>query len=272
MKKFIFALVAIAATTSAAFASDLAAKAPAFKAPVATAYNWTGWYVGVNGGGDWANSNITETDIAPLVVNIPAAQRQFSMRHSGVMGGLQGGYNWQFAPNWMAGVEADIAFSNDRGNTTSGFLFGGAFPGNFMADTRTDWLATTRARIGFLPAERVLVYATGGAAFGHVKTNGSINNNFGAPLVLGAVPVCQNNSVCYQGSESKTAAGWTLGGGLEYAVWNNVTAKLEYLYVNLGARTLTLSPSPTTTGGGAATFAFGDSVYNIVRAGVNLKF
>lgn len=272
MRKFILALAAFAATASLGLAADLPAKAPAYKAPAATAYNWTGWYFGVNAGGDWGNSDITETDIAPLVVNIPAAQRQFSLHHSGVLGGVQGGYNWQFAPAWVAGLEADIAFSNDRGSTTSGFLFGGAFPGNFAADTRTDWLGTVRGRLGFLPMDRLMVYATGGFAFGHVKTSGSINNNFGAPLLLGAGPICQNNSVCYLGSESRTASGWTLGGGLEYAAWDKVTVKIEYLYVNLGTQTLALSPSPTTTGGGAATFAFGDNVYNIVRAGVNVRF
>lgn len=274
MNKFVLttAIIATLGFVASANAADMPARAPVYKAPIVAPYNWTGWYFGANAGGDWGRSDISETDITPLLVNIPAAQRQFSLRHSGVLGGLQGGYNWQLAPNWVAGVEADIAFSSDRGSTTSGFLFGGAFPGNFMADTHTDWLGTVRGRIGFLPVDRLLVYGTGGFAFGHVKANGSINNNFGAPLLLGAVPVCTNNSVCYLGSESKTATGWTLGGGLEYAVWDKVTVKLEYIYVNLGAQTITLQPSSTTTGGGAATFAFGDNVYNIVRAGVNLRF
>ena len=122
--------------------------------------------------------------------------------------------------------------------------------------------------------DRLLVYGTGGFAYGRIEATGSVNNNFGAGLLLGApgAPVCAANSTCYQGSESKTATGWTLGGGLEYAAWKNVTVKLEYIYVKLGAETLTLSPSATTTGGGSATFKFSDNVYNIVRAGLNLKF
>lgn len=174
----------------------------------------------------------------------------------------------------MAGLEADFDYLDHSGDTTSSFLFGGAFPGSFIASQRTKWIGTVRGRLGVLPMDRLLVYGTGGFAYGRIEATGSLNNNFGAGLLLGApgAPVCVANSTCYQGSESKTATGWTLGGGLEYAAWKNVTVKLEYIHVKLGAETLTLSPSATTTGGGSATFKFSDNVYNIVRAGLNLKF
>jgi outer membrane immunogenic protein len=269
-KPLVVAAAAIALLSAPAFAADMPTKAP-----LASPYNWAGWYWGLNAGYGWADPTVTETDNPPLLVNIPAAQRKFSFSHAGALAGVQAGYNWQYGRNWLAGLETDFDWANVRGNTSSAFLFGGAFPGAFTASSRTDWLGTLRARLGYLPTDRLLVYGTGGLAYGDVKRSGSILNNFGAPLILsaGAAPVCANNSVCYQGSDSKISVGWTLGGGIEFAGWNNVTFKIEYLYVNLGNGTLNLVPTSAITGTpGSATFKFSDNVYNIVRVGFNVKY
>ena len=251
-----------------ALAADLPAKAP----PIAP-YDWTGFYAGVNAGyGDIRGAAVTQNDNAPTLINILAAERRFSFApRSGFVGGVQAGYNWQMAPTWVMGVEADLSYLDGGRDTTSAFLFGGAFPGSFTASQQTKWIGTVRGRLGFLPTDRLLVYGTGGFAYGRIETSGSVNNNFGANLLLGA-PICAAQSTCYQGSESKTATGWTAGGGLEYAAWRNVTLRLEYLYVELGGETLALSPSATTTGGGSATFKFSSTAFNVVRGGVSFKF
>jgi outer membrane immunogenic protein len=271
LQKVLLALVAgtFVGTGSMALAADLPTKA----VPLAPSIGWTGFYVGLNAGyGKTKSTDVTETDAAPLIVNIPASQRTFSIDGSSrFTGGIQAGYNWQFAPKWVVGLEADINSFRSSGDATQNFMFGGAFPGSFTASRSTDWFGTVRARLGALPMDNLLIYGTGGFAYGNVKTSATINNNFGAGLVLG-VPVCAANSVCYQGSGSRTATGWTAGAGLEYAAWKNLSVKLEYLYVNLGSDTLTVLPSTTTTGGGSASFAFNNYVFNIVRAGVNVRF
>ncbi len=237
-------------------------------------YNWSGWYWGLNGGYSAADPKVTETDGAPLFLNFTPAERVFSFDHSGFMGGIQIGHNWQIDRRWLAGLETDFDYSGIRGNKTSPIAFGGAFPGAFSADTKTEWLGTLRARLGFLPADNFLVYGTGGLAYGEVKTSGAIINNFIAALQLGVppAPFCNGQSICYGGSGSKTSVGWTAGGGFEYAAASNVTFKLEYLYVNLGDQAIALAPSATTTGGGSATFKFSETVYNIVRLGFNVKY
>ncbi len=128
---------------------------------------------------------------------------------------------------------------------------------------------TTRARIGFLPSDRLLIYATGGIAYGNVQYAGSVASNFNGALSFGG-PTCAALSVCWQGSSSTASLGWTVGAGLELAVWNNVSLKVEYLFVDLGGASVTFGPTPTTTGGHPV-FNFNDMIYNIVRLGFNVK-
>jgi outer membrane immunogenic protein len=275
VKKVIIAVATVAALVgSPVWAADLAVKAPSPAA--ATAYNWSGPYWGLNAGYGFANQTATENDNPPLLVNIPAAQRIFTFNRDGAIAGGQIGYNWQIARPWLVGVEADLDWADVKGNDTSTFLFGGAFPGAFTASSRLEWFGTLRGRLGLIVDDRLLVFGTGGLAYGETKFTGSIVNNFGAPLVLsaGASPICANNAVCYQGSTSKTSAGWVVGAGLEYAVWNNVTLKAEYLYVDLGSDTMTLGPTAAISGGApaSATYKFSDTVANIVRGGFNVKF
>jgi outer membrane immunogenic protein len=144
-------------------------------------------------------------------------------------GGLVGGtlgYNWQIN-QMVVGLETDIAWSNIRGSSACGV--------GFSCETKNNWLGTTRARLG-LAYDRFMPYVTGGFAYGGLR--GSVNG---------------------VGSSSGTKGGWTVGGGLEAAISGPWTAKIEYLYVDLG--------NVDTTLGGQANFKT-----NIVRAGLNYRF
>jgi outer membrane immunogenic protein len=200
---------------SAASAADISrrevmpAKAPIY---VSQVYNWTGAYVGINGGYGWGSSSYS----GPLTGS--------SSLTGGLIGGTLG-YNYQVGQA-VLGLEGDLDWSNINGSTTCAV--------GISCSTHNHWLGTTRVRLGYA-ADRFMPYVTGGAAFG------DINNN-----VAGL-------------SATSTKAGWTVGGGVEAALAGPWTAKLEYLYVNLGR------------GGGIAGSDAGFNT-NIVRAGLNYRF
>ena len=185
---------------------------------------------------------------------------------NGVIGGGQIGYNWQ-SSNWLFGLEADIQGSGERGSSST-VCVACADDGTNITSTLTqklDWFGTVRGRAGILVTPTVLLYGTGGLAYGDVKTGGSVTGN----TVLG-VPI----TVAFPGTSS-TRAGWTVGAGVEGRISGNWTAKLEYLYMDLGtvsagpiALTGILVPVRTTA---AASYSshFTD---NILRVGVNYHF
>jgi outer membrane immunogenic protein len=153
---------------------------------------------------------------------------------SGALLGGTLGYNMQLDA-WVFGIEGDIAWSNIKGSSNSAICFG-------SCETRNNWLGTARGRVGYA-FDRFLPYLTGGAAFGDVKATAT------------------------GGSFTRTQIGWTAGGGLEYAFFANWSAKLEYLYVDLGT-----AKCSTTAGCGTASPFEASFTANVVRAGVNYKF
>jgi outer membrane immunogenic protein len=148
-------------------------------------------------------------------------------------GGLVGGtlgYNWQFG-QWVWGLEGDADWSDIKGSVIGpGCGFGGC-------TTKNDFLATVRGRLGFA-ADRWMPYATGGLAIGNIKTS--------SPALTGT---------------DQTNAGWTVGGGIEFALASNWTAKVEYLYVDLG--------NVNCGCGVPRTVSF---TANVVRGGFNFRF
>jgi len=217
MKKFLLASAAILAlSVVSASAADIQrrqvmpAKAPVYVPP----YNWTGFYVGINGGGGWGRSDFSA----------PVSSGAFNTS-GGLVGGTLG-YNYQIGQA-VLGVEGDLDWSNIGGSTTCGVT---------TCETRNHWLSTARGRLGYA-VDRFMPYVTGGAAFGDIKT-----------------------SVAGVGDTHTTRAGWTVGGGVEAAIAGPWTAKLEYLYVNLGS-------AGTVVPGADASFHT-----NIVRAGLNYRF
>jgi outer membrane immunogenic protein len=287
--------VAIVAAISAipvlhiASAADLPVKAP--QTVLAPVYNWTGFYVGGNVGYGWGtaenNLSLSHPLVAPGLSGTLAATD--SNKIKGVIGGLQAGYNWQFARNWLAGVEADIQASGQKGSNIYGatIVLAGVSLGNNAAtvtdSNKLDWFGTVRGRLG-VTSDRWLVYATGGLAYGSVNVNGNVqpanypfNATANAPIVW---------------DQSTTKVGWTIGAGVENALSGNWSWKIEYLYMNLGSVTANYSGGVGTNPGGpgncyASPASPGCSPVlpvspsgavvskltdNIVRVGINYKF
>jgi outer membrane immunogenic protein len=144
------------------------------------------------------------------------------------------GYNYQLG-SWVLGLEGDWDWADIKDSVACGA---------FTCETKNSWLATARGRIGYA-FDRWLPYFTGGVAFGKVEANGS------NPAATGA---------------SDTRTGWTVGGGLEYAFLGNWSAKIEYLYVDLGSFNCGTSCAVGVVSNDV------DFKTNIIRAGLNYKF
>jgi len=220
--KLILAGIAAAMLTAplAARAADLVH--PSYKAPayVAPPFSWSGFYLGVNGGYLWGNSDWT---VGPTT---------FEVAPKGFLAGATLGYNIQTG-NWVWGIEGDIDYVNAKGTSDAAICNGCTFE-----DT---WLATVRGRVGYAFG-RWLPYLTGGGAFANAKVSSP------------------------GGSVSKTQDGWTAGVGLEWAFLEHWSAKVEYLYLDLGNTTCDaatcLLPADASV----------DFKANILRVGVNYRF
>jgi len=187
-----------------AAAADLPMR-PVYKAPYATpAWSWTGFYVGVHAGygGD-------RFQYPFALLGVPGDAHLTS---SGGLAGGQLGYNWQTG-NFVLGIETDASWSDIRGRvaaSTAGLTLN--------AGSTLQWFGTVRGRVGYT-WDRFMVYGTGGWAYGETRTSASAT----APIV-GTVAFAQTNQ----------KSGWTIGGGFEYALMNNISVKTEYLYLDLG--------------------------------------
>jgi outer membrane immunogenic protein len=231
------AVIALAA--SAAQAADMPRKA-ILKAPPPI-FTWTGFYFGLNAGGslgrartDWALSG--------------TAFGTSSQKLDGFVGGIQEGYNWQFG-NFVAGIETDFQGTTERGNASVG--------GAIVSSTSLPAFGTIRGRIGVTPVDHVLLYVTGGAAYGDIAFSGTAISG-------GLVGTAGSNT---------WHAGWTAGGGIEGAVDSNWSIRAEYLYVDLGSVTNVLTAPPVPASSPPIVAAGSTSVTDqIVRLGVNYRF
>ena len=259
MKKFFASIAAIGAIglVSSANAADMPARGPVYKAPVvATAYNWTGFYIGGNAGYGWSDQtdSIAAITDPAFILGLQAAT-SVPVNAKGFIGGAQFGYNWQLSPSWLLGLEADFSGSDLTGTN--------AVPGTdtsriMTAQEKLDWLGTVRGRFGILPTDRILTYLTGGLAYGHAMLSTALSRTIG----------CTGN-ICPAGSVSDTKVGWTVGGGAEWAFASNWSVRAEYLYVDLG------SISHNMTDPNFPLEIYNASIplrENIVRGGLNYKF
>jgi outer membrane immunogenic protein len=281
MKRFLVGIF----VTAAIFASGHASAADLPPAPVYTkappVYSWTGFYVGGNGGYAWHDPTVTFTGNDDTATNVTCGGSfggtcvpPTSFNINGGFGGLQAGYNWQFSPKTLVGFETDFDWSRISGMGTSNFLLAG-FPSTFSASENINSFGTVRARLGYLPTERLLTYVTAGLAYGKVDrsavlTTSPLNNAVGTTHAFN----CENGPNCFSGSSSGTAVGWTAGGGAEFAVWNNISFKAEYLYVNLGGAKNVDAVAQFGEGFIPSSFTAGYSRtdFHVVRVGLNYKF
>jgi outer membrane immunogenic protein len=236
MTRFSFAVAALA-MASPALGADL--PAPAYKAPVtpiAAPSTWTGLTIGINGGwsGGQAQAVMFSTDDPPQTLARaagPAAPTSFHV--AGAFGGFQLGYNWQLNRNWLIGVETDFDFASIEGRGTSTNLSSqGVIPFTSVTDETLQWFGTVRGRLGFLPTSDLMIYGTGGFAYGRIDQSASYTNTAEFLGLSSLNGICNPSSVCYAGANNLTATGWTAGGGLEYLLPNNWTLRAEYLYIS----------------------------------------
>ena len=300
--------------------------APAPYYAAAPIFSWTGFYIGVNAGGVFnSNDNGTQafsgatpafaaagfaaggqTPTAPgaIVTNLNAV-RSNNNGNSGFAGGGEIGYNHQIG-QLVLGIEADIQGiarsnrNNNNGFSTIGDVTGGAASvANYhvfgpTTNERANWFGTVRGRIGYA-FDRVLVFGTGGFAY----TGNNCNNGFNAGAGCGTqasyinyyaagstTPVVFTNASVVGANNSNNNIGYAVGGGFEYAFTNNLSAKLEYLYVNLNRRNnngynpngvyTNAQTGATLTGvGGVAGVYSGNNRnngLNVIRVGLNYKF
>jgi outer membrane immunogenic protein len=242
-----------------AAAADMTKPGMPTKAPVAPTYQWTGCYVGLNGGGGAIGTKFRATVNAGTYLGTADAAEVSndgtgSYDNSNFIGGGQVGCNWQ-SGTVVAGVEGDFdyfpghsSFANNTDTLNSGapFVIG--------QQLTTNYLATVRPRIG-IAADRNFAYLTGGVAFARASYTESYADNNGA--TGGA-------------TASSLLTGWTAGAGWEYALTDHWLVRVEYLFAAF--------PSTSALGsialGDATNSLHGSAglVMQVARAGVNFKF
>ncbi|HVZ53998.1 MAG TPA: outer membrane beta-barrel protein [Pseudolabrys sp.] len=237
-------LFLLAASASAA---DLAPPVyPPPPAPVVLLPLWSGFYVGGNIGGGWADLPASLSTTGALAGSFGSANNYLS----GVVGGGQFGYNWQ-SGSLVYGAEADFqatSLQNNVAATCRATLCG--VPLSARLDQKAPWFGTVRGRFGYA-LDTWMIYATGGYAYGRLQTNGTAT-------VAG---------ITGRFSEDSTPNGWTVGGGVELAVARNWSVRAEYLFADLGS----MSANWTVPGGPHLSDS-SDFKMNVVRTGVNYRF
>jgi outer membrane immunogenic protein len=263
-------VVAALAFAGPAQAADMAVRAPAYKAPpLAPMFSWTGFYIGANAGGGWGRSDPSTTTVFSPVgyfaaTSVPAIAAAGAQRinTTGATAGGQIGYNWQINQA-VFGLEADFGYFGMKGSSTGGAIYPCCAPTSFTINSSvtTDWLFTARPRVGFA-ANNWLFYVTGGLALTQLKGNFTFADNFA--------------TAAESASLSQTKAGWTAGGGVEWAVSGPWSVKLEYLHLDFGS----ISGSSTNLTAFVPPVAFPANVFthsvnlrsDIVRVGLNYRF
>ncbi len=234
MKKILLGTVALIAlgATVPALAADLAARpytkaAPYVPLPI---YDWTGFYIGGHIGGDWLNNSVFGNSSARFIA------------------GVQGGADYQFAQNWVMGIEANYSFMPSNNN--NGFAFVAPGGAGLVTNNASDrGLGSVTGRLGYTWGPGLL-YMKGGYGF---RENG---NNIA--VTVAGVPVAF--------ALNRSQSGYTVGAGLEYMFAQNWSGKLEYQYFNFGNSQFTSGPAALVGLGSYRTDE------NTFKAGVNYRF
>jgi len=281
VKRLAAVIVTVTLSATPVLAADMALKAP----PLPPAPSWTGWYVGGNVGYGWKDPTVNFIPNDPVSFNftcgsvpVDTCAPPASFRIGGALGGLQLGYNWQINQSWLLGFETDFDASRIKGTGTSGFIMA-TLPASFQIGENIKWFGTIRGRVGYLATNNLLLYGTGGLAYGRIDENAGLSTfgsggGFGFAYVctLVVAPAVPN---CFAGNSSRMATGFTTGSGVEYRLSQNLSTKAEYLYVNLGHGNTFNVVAQTAFGGftpSSFTAAYSKVDFNVVRVGLNYQF
>jgi outer membrane immunogenic protein len=278
MARFAWGIAAVALASmgmsEAASAADMAVKAPPMVAP-AVVYNWTGGYVGGNVGGVFNDSRadvfptgcfLTSVTCGGGVANNPIRSDSNRLNQTAFTGGAQAGYNWQ-RDRWVFGIEGDINYNGINDGVTVAKVLTPPLIGSMLhsESEKLQWFGTVRGRAGITAAPNFLIYATGGLAFGQVKSATAVAFTSTADIYAGAL--------------DETRFGWTVGGGGEWMFAPNWSFKAEYLYVDLGKASYTDGCVNTAICGSPPQVAPGASYQtdlrvreHVARVGVNYHF
>jgi outer membrane immunogenic protein len=273
MKRIAIALLAgvaaVAGLGYSASAADMAVKA---LPPAPVLPSWTGFYIGVHAGAAWESSPnwgyFDPNAAAGLNVLTPNVGVNTGSPNMGAVGGIQGGYNWQFASAWVAGIEGDISWTALADHRTTGdpiLATGVPFPGiNIAMSANTQWLSSVRGRLGFVGWWNTMFYATGGVAWANIEYTGT--NTFTTGPVLTSLSNTSFNT---------TKTGWVIGGGAEWQATTNILLRAEYLYYNIDNGNVSASApfSPPVAGLGLApTYNFSSYNIQVFRVAGSYKF
>lgn len=256
---------------------------------------WCGAYIGANAGYAWSESDsvnssavVTSNPVtlppAALLAATTALTTPIPVGHgNGFIGGGQVGYNFQ-SGQYVAGIEADIqGLSGKATGTVLTSVPVTGFPATanaaLTASNTVNWLGTVRGRVGVAVVPNVLLYGTGGLAYGGVNSSTGISEALVGPAAAGI-----NGTFPAFGNFSQTRVGWTAGAGGEWMFSGNWSAKFEYLHYDLGSASYGTTVSNFVTPGVGVPFPPGTLVYtlgqtstasfrgDIVRVGLNYKF
>jgi len=280
----------------AASAADIPVKYRPAAVPVA--WNWSGFYVGAHLGAGWARKEWSHrpSSFAPSCVLFqvfgdcdPSEPGLGSHNAIGVLGGVQAGFNWQFGA-WVLGFEGQYSFADLKGNHENSFSAArglqvpiGAPPGsafdqfneNQRLSTNIKGIATIAGRIGLVsgPSDRTLFYVKGGAAYVREDFASAIN---ASNLFCGPDCLLSSGNITGLLSASQSRWGWMVGTGLEFGLFDNWSAKVEYDYLDFGSKTVTLDGSGCFVSTNSC-FTFSrnfdiDQTIHVVKIGINYRF
>jgi outer membrane immunogenic protein len=250
MQRQFLAGVAFAMMAGSAFAADMPLKAVA---PVAL-YDWGGTYIGGVIGGAWGTNDISDPGlgIVGTLIGVPVIQTN---NPSGFIGGIEGGSRYQFG-KLVVGWEGDITWGGLNNTSTTTFtsplIAGVPFSRSITTDTK--WVATAASTLG-IAHNNWLLYGKAGVAWESV--------NYTDNWAVAGIPL-------FGGTGSDTRTGWTVGTGLEWAFYQNWSAKVEYDYMDFGTRNVAING--TLAGVGIQAGIQDNNHINQVKAGLNYRF
>jgi outer membrane immunogenic protein len=262
MKNFFVTEIAVAAlVTAPAMAADLPINAPQYgiaAPPPLVAFSWTGCYLGGHFGGGFVNKKLSGAIPFGAPTFFTITNNSIDLDSTSLLIGGQVGCNLQFTRRWVIGAEFDASWANKQGSRDSPQSASATLIGTGTTTTvssagvitpTTDYISTATARLGYTFGHfgQGMIYAKGGAAWARDKNQFAGQVSTTACTLLSPAPppfTCAGTTTVvtrFNFGASETRVGWTLGAGLEWAMFGNWSTKFEYDYLDLGGRTVTFN-------------------------------